>query len=160
MFKTKYEVSLILNTDCLKSPPQSLLPKIPLRYLIVRRVRLSVGAVDLGILGMGSLGPFCEWGTLVGPCGCRRECVPAASYRYACEAFVSRYRHQVSEVFTSGDVSLSNIVIFHCCKSFETRQILLWMKYGDTRFLYWNLKCLYVTLKMVVSYRISALNIS
>ena len=37
-------------------------------------------------------------------------------------------------MFTSGDVSLSNIVIFHGCKSFKTRQILLWMTNGDISF--------------------------
>ena len=49
------------------------------------------------------------------------------SHLFPCEAFVSRFRHWVSEVFTSGDVSLSNIVKFLGCKSFETGQILLKM---------------------------------
>ena len=47
--------------------------------------------------------------------------------RFACEAFVSRFKHWVSEVFTSGDVSLSNIVIFLGSKYFEICQILLWV---------------------------------
>ena len=53
-------------------------------------------------------------------------------HRFACEAFVSCFRHWVSEVFTSGDVSLSNIVIFLGCKSFETSNLvmdeLMWYK--------------------------------
>ena len=33
------------------------------------------------------------------------------------------FKHQVSEVFTSGDISLPNIVMSLGCKSFETCQI-------------------------------------
>ena len=37
---------------------------------------------NLGILGRGPLGPFCGWGTLAGPCGCRswlRTCSESCS---------------------------------------------------------------------------------
>ena len=40
-----------------------------------------------------------------------------------------------SEVFTSGDVSHQNIVIFLCYKLFKMCQILLWIPKGDIRFL-------------------------
>ena len=40
---------------------------------------------------------------------------PLLSYRFAGEAIVPRFKHRVSEVLTSGDVSLSNIVMFLGC---------------------------------------------
>ena len=54
-------------------PHEVLLPKSLLRYFAVRRVRLSVGAVDTTSESLGGArwGPFCRWGSLVGPCGCR-----------------------------------------------------------------------------------------
>ena len=49
------------------------------------------------------------------------------SYHYCIVFQALGLRHWVSEVVTSGDVSLSNIVMFHGCESFETCQILLWV---------------------------------
>ena len=42
------------------------------------------------------------------------------------------FKHRISEVFTSSDVSLHNIVIFLSYKPFETCQILLWITKGDS----------------------------
>ena len=49
------------------------------------------------------------------------------------KAIVFSFKHWISEVFTSGDVSLHNIVISLCYKSFETCHILLWITKGDIR---------------------------
>ena len=59
-------------------------------------------------------------------------------------ALLFGFKHRISEVFTSGDVSLHNIVIFLSYKLFETCQILLWTTKDDIRFLKWNFKCLHV----------------
>ena len=48
------------------------------------------------------------------------------------KAIVFSFKHRISDVFTSGDVSLHKIVIF--LKPFETCQILVWITKGDIRF--------------------------
>ena len=50
------------------------------------------------------------------------------------KAIVFGFKHRISEVFTSGDVSLHNIVIFLSYKPFETCEILLWITKDDIRF--------------------------
>ena len=55
MFSTKYEVSLRPYTDCFKSSPRSPFPNFPLRYFTVRRIRLSVGAVDTTSESLGGV---------------------------------------------------------------------------------------------------------
>ena len=44
-------------------------------------------------------------------------------YRLASEAIVPRFKHQVSEVFTFSDVSLSNIVIFRASYVFDNNRV-------------------------------------
>ena len=71
------------------------------------------------------------------------------------EAFVPYFRHWVSEVFTPGGVSLSNIVLFSGCNCFETFHIFSygWLKViNDFNSETLNVK--YETLEMVVSCRI------
>ena len=48
---------------------------------------------------------------------------------------VLRFKHWISEMFTSGDVSLHSIVIFFSYEPFETYEILLWITEDDMRFL-------------------------
>ena len=73
MYKTKYEVSLRPNTECLKSSPRS--PALQLSAQIINCPACSAArwcsGHNLEILGRGPPGPFCGWGTLAGPCGCR-----------------------------------------------------------------------------------------
>ena len=81
MYNNKYGVSL--RPNCFKSSPRSPAPQLSAQifncpaYSAVRWCSCH----NLGILGRGPLGPFCGWGTLAGPCGCRSWArVPAASY--------------------------------------------------------------------------------
>ena len=46
---------------------------------------------------------------------------------------LDRFKHRISEVFTSGDVSLHNIVIFLSYKPSKTCDILLWKNKADIR---------------------------
>ena len=63
-------------------PHEVLLPNFLLRYLTVRRVRLSVDAVDTTSESLGGArwGPSAGGGLRPGPVAAGRECVPAASY--------------------------------------------------------------------------------
>ena len=47
---------------------------------------------------------------------------------------VPGFKYRVSEMFTYGDVSLSNIIRFLCCISFEACQILLGITQCDIVF--------------------------
>ena len=82
MYKTKYEVSL--KPSCFKSSPRSPAPQLSAQIFncpACSAVRWCSGH-NLGILGRGPLGPFCRWGTLAGPCGCRswlRTCSESCS---------------------------------------------------------------------------------
>ena len=57
----------------------------------------------------------------------------ALSFRVS-DAIDMDFKYWVSEVFTSDDVLLPNIVMFLGCTSFETYGILLCMTKGDIRF--------------------------
>ena len=82
MYTTKYGVSL--KPSCFKSSPRSPAPQLSAQIFNCparSAVRWCSGH-NLGILGRGPLGPFCGWGTLVGPCGCRswlRTCSESCS---------------------------------------------------------------------------------
>ena len=71
MYKTKYGVSI--RPNCFKFSPRSPAPQLSAQIFncpACSAVRWCSGH-NLGILGRGPLGPFCGWGTLAGPCGCR-----------------------------------------------------------------------------------------
>ena len=71
MYKTKYGVSL--RPNCFKSSPRSPAPQLSAQIFncpVCSTVRWCSGH-NIGILGRDPLGPFCGWGTLAGPCGCR-----------------------------------------------------------------------------------------
>ena len=60
---------------------------------------------------------------------------PRAFIALRSKSIVLRFKHRISEVFISGDVSLHNIVIFLSYKTFDTCEILLWITKGDTKFI-------------------------
>ena len=76
----KYPQDLILIVSNL--PHEVLLPNFLLRYLTVRRGRLSVDAVDTTSESLGGArwGPSADGGLCSGLVAAGRECVPAASY--------------------------------------------------------------------------------
>ena len=59
---------------------------------------------------------------------------PRAFIALRSKSIVLRFKHRISEVFISGDVSLHSIVIFLSYKTFDTCEILLWITKGDTKF--------------------------
>ena len=70
----------------------------------------------------------------INPCKLPYEIRVADIIALRSKAIVFGFKHRISEVFTSGDVSLHNILIFLSYEPFETCQILLWITKDDISF--------------------------
>ena len=68
MFQTKYEVSLRPNTYCFKSSPRSPAPQL---FAQIFNCPACSAVHWCNGHNLEWQGPFCGWGTLAGPCGCR-----------------------------------------------------------------------------------------